>query len=210
MRIQAQTLVIEILKNLLKRFEKELRSEPASTYRMWINKDLAKLLVKTKHGEQIGHHLFLDDYDVDGLIKIILNEHSLVEALMNLWESQISVLTPKQFPPAEYVNLALERLGQESHYLAEKSAKDWDEYDLSNVLSVLRKSGLAHRVFQVRLESSLAQMADFGLKRELEQLQRISFNSEEDLHNACEDLSRTYSIKIEYHSEERLVLQPLF
>ena len=93
----------------------------------------------------------LNEFDVE-LVKTHLGEWGLFEG-----ESvplDLPMLEESNMPSQEEVNKFFSDTSQEIHYLNSKPVKDWDEYDMSNWKSKLRKKELGRPQFSESLNEA--------------------------------------------------------
>lgn len=148
-----------------------------TVYRIGSNKHLS--LIKEARKMYSRNIINLCEED-EALIKTHLGEFALYEG-----ESvplDLPMLEESNMPSQEEVNKFFSDTQQEIHYLNSKPVKDWDEYDMSNWKSKLRKKELGRPQFGESLnETQYEAVADLGDKKTKENLD--SFEEVQDFMN---------------------------
>lgn len=88
----------------------------------------------------------LDTASHKELLDVIDDELYILRYYLNQWEQELS--THDHINPRG-VYRTLEQLGQQTHYLNQKDIITWDEYDISNYMSLQRKAGKITRVYGI-------------------------------------------------------------
>ncbi|WP_298507409.1 hypothetical protein [uncultured Kordia sp.] len=88
----------------------------------------------------------LDTASHKELLEVIDDELYILRHYINQWEQELS--THDHINPRGVYN-TLEQLGHQTHYLGQKDIIIWDEYDISNYMSLQQKAGKITRVYGI-------------------------------------------------------------
>ena len=91
-------------------------------------------------------HINLDKASLEDLWEIIGDDKIILQYYLSEWELTLQQST---IYSSEEVRKVLDRLQSPTHYLAEKSIKEWDPYDHSNYRNILIKAGRLKRVYGI-------------------------------------------------------------
>lgn len=80
------------------------------------------------------------------LLATIDDELYILRYFLNQWENELD--THNKITPRAVYNTLLQ-LGYETHYLGQKDIIEWDEYDISNYISLQHKAGKIVSVFGI-------------------------------------------------------------
>lgn len=147
MNITAQT----VLKYFLSSYEKQLTTQKhpqmSSLFENFFTREELLKILDFMFGD-IGLQQVedLDSAMPKELIEVIDDELYILRYYLNQWENELQ--THDHISPIGVWN-TLEQLGRESHYLNQKDITIWDEYDISNYMSMQRKAGKITRVYGI-------------------------------------------------------------
>jgi hypothetical protein len=88
----------------------------------------------------------LDTASHKELLEVIDDELYIFRYYINQWEQELSI--HDHINPRGVYN-TLEQLGHQTHYLGQKDIITWDEYDISNYMSLQRKAGKITKVYGI-------------------------------------------------------------
>lgn len=80
----------------------------------------------------------------EDLLKVIDDELYILRYYLNQWEQQLDI--HDHISPRSVWN-TLEQLGHQTHYLGQKDISQWDQYDVSNFMSMQTKAGKITKVY---------------------------------------------------------------
>lgn len=132
--------MFEILKDFL---EKSHQNEIHPVFEKYFTRSEIIKMLTFVYGNNVKKHLKVVYLTNEQLLEH-LSTLNILTFHLNTWEQEQDkniALAPVS------VWQTLQQLGLQTHYLGQKSLKDWDEYDHNNYKSLQRKAGKTQRVF---------------------------------------------------------------
>lgn len=112
------------------------------------------VILKLKLGAEV-HHLALTGATSEDILEHIGDERYIIEFFLSI-VSKMMDFNQDIAVNQSLLEVLLHQTSQQSHYLASKGVDNFDEYDDSNLRSILRKAGWMRKVYGVFSKEALA------------------------------------------------------
>lgn len=142
MRIRTLCVLVKILKD----YHELLVASQAKVNRFWIacfTKDEFRSMIPGASKSTLSSGNVQPTYDE--LLNLVGKEEYIIGYMIK----KLEAILPRQmqYLTSTLVHDALNQLGLRFHYLFEKNANNYDEYDVANVMGILRKVGWARQIW---------------------------------------------------------------
>lgn len=122
--------------------EKRLAKEKQETVnpiflQIFTKEELVEILARRYHGKIPKEYNPLE-MSSEEILDAIASERSILLYILELWDKEKE---KNYLIDTDNVESTLKQLGLQTHYLADKPIPEWDNYDKSNFLSLLKKTG---------------------------------------------------------------------
>ena len=148
MKIRTQLIIRKFLQHYMKMLESKEAKSRLNTWQGYFTSEELASILKLRFGNGITEKYNLKNATQAEMLTLIEDEIYLVQYILRNWESTFhsSLTLPID---KEAIDAVLDQIGFGVHYLRYKPSKDFDEYDISNLKSIYRKTGLLIRVYGI-------------------------------------------------------------